>query len=137
MKNWEDKYLLNISWIDKQHRGFFELLDDEIVRQKNPNKEEMLALINKLEAYLKNHFFVEEELLNKANYPEIIKHKEQHSFFIQKIAQMKLELKYDNQFLYVKLVDFMKRWFLSHILLSDKKYDNAVKNYLDIKTDEE
>ncbi|MBN1989073.1 MAG: hemerythrin family protein [Bacteroidales bacterium] len=136
MKSWADRYLLNILKIDEQHRGFFELLDEELLRTKVLNQEHTLKLINKLEEYLKDHFVAEEELLVNANYPDIKKHKEQHLFFIQKVEEMKLELLYNNQIINIKLIDFMKKWFLAHILHFDKQYKETVKSYLETKTNE-
>lgn len=130
MKNWEDKYLLNISIIDEQHRGFFNLLDKELSGNEDPTHEQMLELVNKLEKYLLDHFATEEELLEKSSYSDLASHKQQHSFFIGKVSEMKLELSYRNQQVYNKLIDFMKKWFLSHILQADKKYKETIDSYL-------
>ncbi|MGE0090620.1 MAG: bacteriohemerythrin [Bacteroidales bacterium] len=130
MKNWNDKYLLNISIIDNQHRGFFTLLDEELSRIENPTQKQMIELLDKLENYLWNHFSEEERLLEKSGYKDLALHKQQHLYFIQKVNEMKLELSYKNQLLYNNLIDFMKKWFLAHILHLDKKYQEIVLDYI-------
>lgn len=133
MKEWEDKYLLGIKEIDEQHSGFFSLVKDNLNRIEKPEPEQLGSIINNMEEYLKNHFNTEEELLEKSGYPDFENHKKQHSFFIQKIEIMKLELDYDNLFVYEKLIDFMKKWFLSHIIQTDKKYREVVSSFLQDK----
>jgi len=42
---------------------------------------------------------------------------------------MKLELNYKNALLFEKIALFMKKWFLSHIMQFDKKYQETVLSY--------
>ena len=125
--NWTDKYLINIEEIDKQHKGFFELWDNKCLRPDLKNHEQLSLIIDKLEDYIEEHFAYEEKLLEKADYPYIENHKAQHRFFIQKVNEMKQELEYMNPLLFEKTAAFMKKWFLSHIMQSDKDYRNFVK----------
>lgn len=130
MNNWDDKYLLDIPIIDEQHRGFFVLLKDELSRNINPTKEQMIELITRLENYIMDHFSSEELLMEKSGYDDLANHKNQHVFFIQKVDEMKIELLYQNPLLYSKMIDFMKKWFLTHILIVDKKFQTTVQDYL-------
>lgn len=135
MKNWDDKYLLNIPIIDEQHRGFFIFLEDELSRNENPTHEMMVELINHLENYIVDHFSAEELLMEKSGYNDLVNHKIQHVFFIQKVDEMKIELSYRNPLLYNKIIDFMKKWFLTHILIVDKKFQIIVHDYLNTSGD--
>ncbi len=132
MNDWENKYLLNIEIIDEQHRGFFKIIENEIKDGDNNNKD-LSKFILFLENYLNEHFNTEERLLELSGYDDIENHKAQHIYFIDRINKMKLELDYNNPMLYKKLIDFMKKWFLSHILNTDKKYGDTVVNYLQNK----
>lgn len=125
--NWSDKYLIGIDEIDEQHRGFFELWDKECKQPDMQNPEKLAPIIEKLEDYIKTHFSYEEKLLEKAGYDHIENHKKQHRFFIQKVDEMKQELTYENPLLFEKSVTFIKKWFLSHIMQSDKDYAEIVK----------
>jgi len=125
--NWSNKYILNIDEIDKQHKGFFELFDKEI---ENVDEKKLKYVIEKLESYIKYHFSYEEELLLKSGYKDIDNHKLEHKFFIQKVEEMKQDVIYKNNILSQKLLDFMKKWFLGHILYSDHKYKDVVVEYL-------
>ncbi|PLX24404.1 MAG: hypothetical protein C0599_02230 [Salinivirgaceae bacterium] len=126
---WDDKYLLDIEEIDEQHRGFFELWDIVKQRKDLQEKEKLSHIIEQLEEYVQYHFKYEEQLLQKVKYNGFEEHMAEHRFFIQKVDEMKQELKYMNTLLCEKIESFMKKWFLSHIMQSDREYVQAVKNF--------
>jgi len=128
--NWSNNYLLDIPIIDEQHRLFFELWENECNNVSINDLEKLKELINKLESYLINHFNTEEELMKKANVSDYDNHVSQHRYFIKKIDELKLEFDYANVMLFENIVNFMKKWFLSHILQTDKLYKESVHNYL-------
>lgn len=127
---WEDSYLLNINSIDEQHRAFFELCNKEINQVNSQDKDQLTLLLEKLTDYLKSHFKHEEELLKKSDYKDLENHISQHKFFIQKVDSLKKELDYNNPLISEKITSFMKKWFLSHIIKSDRQYKETVTNYL-------
>ena len=128
MENWSDKYLLGITDIDEQHRGFFELFNHKPLSEMD--RDEMALMLTQLNNYIKNHFKQEQELMKKSKYPDFENHLAEHKFFVQKITEMNQEFNYMNPLLYEKITIFMKKWFLSHIMASDKKYQEHVINYL-------
>ncbi|HQI46437.1 MAG TPA: hemerythrin family protein [Bacteroidales bacterium] len=129
MENWSTKFILNIPEIDSQHNGFFELWDKELKLIDASNEDQLVFIIEKMENYIKDHFTAEENLLIKSGYIDLENHIIQHQFFIQKINEMKLELNYKNALLFEKIALFMKKWFLSHIMQFDKKYQETVLSY--------
>jgi len=134
MENWTDSYLLGIDEIDIQHRGFFELWENECRNADLNNFDQLKNVIVKLENYILEHFKTEEDLLRKSGYADIETHVAQHRFFIQKVSEMKLELNYKNMLLFEKLTMFIKKWFISHIMQTDRKYKDDVMKYLSEKS---
>ncbi|MDA3896121.1 MAG: hemerythrin family protein [Desulfobacteraceae bacterium] len=132
--NWTTKYLLNIDEIDKQHKVFFELWNKEINQVDMQDDTLLISVIEKLEAYLKGHLRYEEAILRKSDYEDLENHIAEHQFFIQKIEAFKQELSYHNPLLFEKTALFIKKWFLSHILQSDRKYRETVIAYLKNKS---
>jgi hemerythrin-like metal-binding protein len=130
MDDLTNKYLLNIKSIDEQHRLFIELLEEELRSKNKLDSANLIDAINQLEDYVKSHFNTEELLLEKSGYSDLESHRAQHLFFIHKVDEMKMELTYNNPLLYDKLIEFMKKWFLAHILNTDKRYLATVNNYL-------
>ena len=133
---WEGKYILNIDKIDQQHKTFFDLWNTETKQVDKQDETEMIFIIEKLENYLKDHLEYEEELLRESNYYDLENHIEEHKFFIQKINSLKQELTYYNPLVFEKTTLFMKQWFLSHILISDKKYQETVIAFQEQKEEE-
>lgn len=127
--NWTDKYLINIDDIDEQHRGFFELWNKQCIEANLDDFGQLGQIIQKLENYMINHFTYEEKLLEEINYEHIAEHKAQHQYFIMRVQEMKQELEYMNPLLFEKTASFMKKWFLSHIMQSDKDYGKTIKNF--------
>lgn len=126
---WEDKYILNIDQIDQQHKTFFDLWNTEIHQVELKDEAQMISIIEKLENYMKDHLEYEEKLLRDSNYEDIESHIAEHRFFVQKVNSLKQELTYNNPLLFDKTTLFIKQWFLSHVLLSDKKFQETVIAY--------
>ena len=98
------------------------------------DRAEMALMLEQLNDYINNHFRHEQELMKQAQYPDLESHLAKHIFFIQKVQEMKQEYSYMNPLLYEKITIFMKKWFLSHIMSSDRKYQEYVINYLNQQT---
>jgi hemerythrin-like metal-binding protein len=127
--DYENRFLLKIPVIDEQHAEFFRLIDEtflNIQKEEELTMQRSIALIKVLEDYLKYHLLYEEALMEKANYPDIEKHILQHKYFINKIEEYKLEISYNSPFLMNKLIGFMKKWFLFHIIQTDSQYKDDV-----------
>jgi hemerythrin len=128
--SWANSYLLNIPDIDAQHKKFFEILGNASRYTDADEYNELFLIIQELEKYLSEHFAFEEELMQKVGFKDIDNHIIQHQHFINKVKQLKLEFDYQNPQLYSKIIEFMKKWFVSHIIQSDTKYKNAVETFL-------
>ena len=130
LDKWTDKCLLNIDKIDQQHKAFFNLWNTEMEQVDTQDRIQMTQVIEKLEDYIKAHFREEEELMEKSGYNDIEKHIDQHKYLIQKVDDLKQEINYNNPLIYEKTAVFMKKWFLNHIIQTDKKYQETVLEYL-------
>lgn len=131
--SWDSHILLDIPVIDKQHAEFLAMI--ESVRSINISDDVLsidtsISIINDLEEYSKKHFEIEESLLKKAGYENIRSHKKEHQYFINKIEEFKLERDFQSVLLLEKVTDFMKKWFLSHIIKSDMLYRGVVRKML-------
>jgi hemerythrin len=109
---------------------FFELCNEKENPDDAETHQQLIAFIDELEDYLKYHFSYEESLLLKVGYIDYEKHVKQHAFFIQKVEELKQELNYKNTLLFGKIILFMKKWFLSHIMESDGKFKSVTLGYL-------
>ena len=124
---WKEDYNLNIKNIDQQHRKLIDLINilyDSIAQQENDRvlDEIMSDLID----YTFIHFKNEERYFIKFQYDDAQFHIAEHQFFLRQVE--KLQAEHTSKDLTVKLetVLFLQKWFLNHILKSDKKYGEVL-----------
>ncbi len=128
--SWSDVYSLGIKEIDDQHKGFLEMLDNAANLLDSANFDQHKEIIQKLEDYFQSHFSFEEDLMKHSGFASIEEHIEQHKMFISRVNQLKTELDYENPMLSEKILDFMRKWFVSHIIQKDKQYKDIVVNFI-------
>ena len=135
-KDWGNLLHMDIPIIDDQHSNFLKLLENiqKSDSTNNPIKNDYFTdMLNKLQNYMKDHFSYEEKLMQKAGYKNFKEHRLDHLYFLQKIDEFKLESQFNSVFLHGKVLNFMKKWFLNHIIQTDSKYKQTIKKYLDNK----
>ena len=121
---WKENYDLGIEDIDLQHHFFLNLinrLSDELRMTTNPSRR--TALISELNAYARFHFISEENMMAKANYPELDVHRRHHLELISQLnskeAMLQLE-KTDQRA--EDIVDFLLAWFVNHTTGEDRLF---------------
>lgn len=60
-------------------------------------------------------------MLKKQNYPELETQQKQHDFFVSEIATLRAKMN-SSPAKASSTLQFMRDWFLNHILTEDKKY---------------
>lgn len=133
---WSDDYIIGIPEVDKQHKGFLDMLDNAHNQLDSKHYENLEGIIQGLEDYFIHHFAFEENLLKEAGSSDIEEHMDKHRAFIKKVEQLKVEYSYLNPTLTAKIVEFMRKWFVSHILQYDSNYKDVVLHYLKNKSEE-
>ena len=124
---WKDRYNLNISEIDKQHRKLFEIgaraYDLVMLDDSFDHYDEIIGIFNELLEYTEYHFDYEEKLMEAYKYDGYGHQKQEHAFFINKIKEMtSRDIDSNQQKAVLDVIDFLSEWIGSHILLSDRKY---------------
>lgn len=128
ISSWNDSYKINIPVIDEQHKKFLELVDVAKYNLESSAICDNNKIIQELEDYLDYHFTFEEELFENSGYPDLLLHKHKHKQFVEKIRQFKMDAESNNPLIAKKLVEFMSKWFISHILDKDPNYVEYVLN---------
>lgn len=85
-------------------------------------------IIEKLIGYALSHFTNEERILKNSKYPFINEHKQEHEAFVDKIGQFKKDFNAKNMALSIEMIEFMSRWWINHIKVSDRKYMPYLKD---------
>jgi len=83
---------------------------------------DLFEVVDRLDAYCKLHFLEEEKVLEEIDFPEINDHKAQHALFLTHLESFMGKTEDRNREYNTKELNFLKEWFLEHILAFDKTY---------------
>jgi len=121
---WDDAYSVGFSAIDDQHKKLVIMINDLFQMDKdgsNATKASFAKAFSNAGDYAQTHFHDEEEILEKAGYPDLSDHKKEHVIFINEVWKQ-FSLFNDGNESTVGLARFLKKWLLTHIAVRDKKY---------------
>ena len=95
--------------------------------RRNAPKEDILDIVNSLKNYTATHFSTEEQYFTHSGYHDVARHKEVHRNFVAKVAEVERDLQHGRIDVGDSLLDFLKRWLLNHIKVTDHEYVPFVK----------
>ena len=90
---WSEDLSVGYPLIDDQHRSLFDQFERFIVAcEERRGPDHLRELFSFLDQYVNRHFRDEEALMDRGNYPEARRHKQQHRYFVDQLAGLKREL---------------------------------------------
>jgi len=115
---WKPEYSVGDSHLDMQHQGLIELID------MLDDSANMGDVLERLEVYVDEHFRDEEGMLQKAGYPDLAAHRQQHKAFEEWLAVSRRAFREPevSAMLRESIRAYLKSWLVNHILVSDKDY---------------
>ena len=123
--SWSDTYSVGIKFLDDQHKGLLNLVNN-LFSHATGNADEEHAyfhgVINQAKQYIFEHFITEEECMLAVNFPGYNEHKAAHDEF--KFAVVKSINEYDagKDMTLDNFANFLKDWIASHVIGLDKHY---------------
>ncbi len=128
MIKWNDKYSVNVSLIDEQHKKLFELINKaNIVEKFNNNPKEVLAILDQMTEYALKHFETEEHYMKKFDFPGYETHRSEHIDFTNTTIDYKNKAVGDNYQITNEILEFLIQWLVNHIQVTDKGYIDCFK----------
>jgi hemerythrin len=91
---------------------------------KGAAKDVMGKILDELVNYTKTHFAQEEKYFDQFKYPEVEKHKNEHTILTTKAVALQTEFKSGKTALSIQTMNFLKDWLTNHIMVSDKAYSS-------------
>lgn len=130
-----DKYKTGIMLVDDEHKHLFEIIRDtnDVIHAEllHDKYDEIMRLLAELKNYTEIHFSDEEALMERIHYPQLDAQKRAHSAFVERLVEVDLtdlDNMDDNQQEYLMdLIQFLLSWLSNHILGSDKKIGDFVR----------
>ena len=125
---WKDRYSINFMEIDDQHKSLLAVLNELIdLVGERADPAVVSRLFSQLCQYALTHFATEEAYLAAANYPRLGQQQTEHGIFIQKLIDLNQSYDPEDLHLLKETHDFLKDWFVSHIMDSDMQYVPTLK----------
>ena len=128
---WEDKYKVGYKRIDDQHLELIEIINDLHDCMDNKDSEDETV------DYVAFHFSCEEKIMHVIKYDKLIEHSSYHKEFTNTIYNYVKSYENGSLDAINNLVQYLKDWFLNHILVTDKKFIKEVKEALEKLSKEE
>lgn len=126
--DWYSYIETGIPKIDLQHQELFRIGRNIeqvlLISYKGLENEDLLSIICELRNYITYHFYEEETLMQKINYPEFLSHKQSHDAFMHKINAVDCDNLYDSL---KDIKELLGDWFFNHILLEDHAINTFLK----------
>ena len=131
--DWSDDLSVHIDEIDKQHQALLKMINrlHQASLSGDWSKEivTLTDVLLGLIAYLEYHFSTEERYMIDAEYPEYDAHRNEHSNFVQEVADFTDAFKNGTQGLSEEMLTFLKDWYLDHVTHTDKKFGAYIKSH--------
>lgn len=120
--SWNPAYSVKISRLDEHHKHLLSLihgLHEAIANQVG--SAAVQPLLDELAEYATYHFAAEESLMEKANFPGINAHREEHRWFVRRLAEIQQDvLEIGGQTLATAI--FLYDWLVEHMTGTDQQY---------------
>jgi len=129
--SWKASLSVGIDEIDSQHKQLIQYINDlsEII-DKKASQEEVRKIFDALFEYTRNHFSLEEKLMEKHGYPLYEAHKKAHDNFCEKVIAF-FEDYSKGKPVGEKLVTYLGTWLITHIAKDDKDYEPFMKSAME------
>jgi hemerythrin len=128
MIEWNDKYGVNISLIDEQHKKLFEIINKAIIVNKHGKAaKDVLGILDEITEYALKHFETEERYMKEFNFPEYKTHRNEHIDFTNKSIDYKNRVLGGDFQVINEILEYLKQWLVNHIQVTDKKYIDCFK----------
>ncbi|MCB9060447.1 MAG: hemerythrin family protein [Halobacteriovoraceae bacterium] len=127
---WNEKFSVGIKSIDNQHKKIINYINKlSALKKKKYHEESVLEILTELRKYIKSHFAHEEKLFHVNGYPETFEHSNAHKKFSEYINNFYEEVISKKAVDIEKMESYLVSWFMEHILVEDKKYEEFFKEH--------
>jgi hemerythrin-like metal-binding protein len=126
---WKNFLSVGHERIDSQHKNLVEIINGFYNSvQRGADESTIPDIIEELLNYARSHFEFEEEIMRKAQYPDLENHRDEHRELTDKVIAYKRRLEEGARIISAQLLDFLKDWLVNHLMVTDKDYAPYVQS---------
>lgn len=122
---WNEINSVNVKEIDEQHQQLVDIIN-EFFAIEEKEKEQLVAILNKLSGYVNTHLEFEEKCFVEVAYDKADEHIALHNAYRKHIKGLQENLQdaatEDRKKIMDQLSDFLRDWWINHINKVDHLY---------------
>lgn len=127
--DWKQEYSVGVEILDRQHQYLLGILNDLIEHSQEPKAPGAVSeALYKMNRYAHIHFLTEERFLTEQGYSDMERHQRQHREFEAQAERFAADAEGIEFELTDALLNFLKQWWIHHILEEDMKYKPLLEN---------
>ena len=120
---WSDDYSVGIQAVDEQHRTLIGLINQlHLAIVEHRGKATACEVLDRVTEYTREHFMLEERLMQLSNYPDYEAHRQQHRAMIDQVQLLRHRFYDESQPIAFDLLYLLKKWLIGHINESDMRF---------------
>ncbi len=121
---WKDEYSVGVKVFDTHHKTLFQYINEFYQDvYAGANKTKIKKHLNRFTEYADFHLKAEEEMFDKYEYPGKKEHVIEHENYRKEVKRFLASNRQDIEF-YFGILEFLKDWWLKHVMVVDKKYED-------------
>ncbi len=125
---WSPEFSIGLPEIDAQHQELFRRLNALSLATDAGNKQEIVRLLDFLDAYVVQHFKDEEAAMDELRFPYAAMHKAAHAQFVAELKSIEAEFSATGAtvWLATRLEGAVTDWLKKHLLNMDQHFGRYV-----------
>lgn len=122
MITWENRFSVNVSKIDEEHKFFILIVNKIFAGKEKDNRQEQISdALNEMTEYAISHFKSEEECMLGLDYSEYREHKKEHTEFLKTTISFCKRAVAKETDLMGDICEYLEQWLVRHIQVTDNK----------------
>ena len=119
---WKEEYSVGRHDLDSQHQIILEIINELFEEISGSSEADLTTIIKRLNDYTFSHLADEEHYMANHGFPDLDDHAAAHHILREKTGKFHQRYKTDNNELSYEMLQFLKAWWVGHIIQIDSRY---------------
>ena len=120
---WKEEFSVGVEVLDQQHQQIIKIINSLADKPRFFLRfQDVSSALTELNAYVSEHFLLEERLLKENGYQDLLSHSDKHIAYSERITELCRASLHRRSEVPQELLDFLTDWWRNHILQEDMQY---------------
>lgn len=126
---WRKEFSVSVSEMDEQHKHLISMINEVGESINNGSDRDALKpILDQLLDYTAYHFVTEEKLLERYEYPGLLKQKREHEALTWRVLDLRSRYDAGEGIKPMEVLGLLTGWLKNHLLESDKQYGSYLNS---------